>query len=165
MLVVSSNTFTSEYMLKTASEFGRIPRGQVTEFNNDRYVRQLNKCLRLSLNAMRAYSATEHLKRFQSVISAHDDCCGTLRHLIIANSGIAHRGSDLSGEVSRALVQVTNLFPHKIQYQTNCTTFLLIEKKIAQNLKLLLKLAPKKDKLTVNLLYQISKRNLVELRK
>lgn len=156
-----SNTITKSYFVETQIDKKFSPR--TTEYNNELYVRYLNKCLTLTLNALRAYSAVTNQHKYRKNALNLQECCNILQNLITENSGISENQSDLGGEFSRAMIQITNIFPSKLHRHTCSSAFMRIEKRISFHLKSLFQLAPRKDKLTIHTIHSLVQKNITSL--
>ena len=138
---------------------------QTAEFNNSRYIKYLNKCMIATLNTLRAYSVIlEEETLYHEICLGHQRSCKIIQNLIITNSGIANSNSDITGELSRAIIQLTNIFPKRLHTHTSTTAIIMIEKNLAGLYKNLLALAPKKDKIHVYTLYREALKHVEQLR-
>jgi hypothetical protein len=116
-------------------------------YQDDPYLDLLNRALRAELDCLHAYEAVAGEKYciLAGVVENHDKSVSELSELIVKRQGIPENHSGLSGELGKAIIQLTALMPEWIHSQAQRSMFLRSEKKLAGLYDDLVDLAPIRD--------------------
>lgn len=131
-------------------------------YQDHRYLELLNRALRGELNCLHAYTALSENSccNLQSIVANHDHSIRDLSTLIIRNRGIPENQSGFSGELGKALIQLTSHMPEWIHGQAQRSTFMRSEKRLSALYEEVVALAPPRDKELVRVLNERIKKNV-----